>query len=249
MKIPHRTTMAATEHFRHRLLVPLTLTLWLAPACGDEPCDLRVSQPSLSLQDARGNQLPQASIAVTWKGVEGHVVTFRFTCGLPAEPTSGNAETCAFTIDYVREPGRYGAGTLALRIDAPGLVPLDKEYSRTVDGCDVAPKIAEVLTLADDTDVGAICGAMCTVEIQCDPDAGWTVEECTSVCEEDLAISGDEADACRPAFAAMYACIGELSCPEYAAFVADESNPCLVAEQHVATCEAQGPSPAVEPSP
>lgn len=240
--------MPVPEQFLYRSLAPLALALWLAPACGEEPCNLGLSFPYFSLQDARGNLLPQATIAVTWTGEDAHVVQFELTCGVPAEPASGDADTCSFTLDYAREPGKYGAGTLSLRIEAPGLEPLDEEYSRTVKGCDVVPDIAEVLTLADAPDVHGLCAAMCAVEIECDPDAGWTAEECASTCEADLAISGDEADACRPAFAAMYACIGGLSCPDHSAFVAGEPSPCSVAEQHVAACEAQGPSPGVEPS-
>jgi hypothetical protein len=246
MKIP---PMPVPERSVYCSLAPLALALWLAPACGEEPCNLGLSLTHFSVQDARGNLLPQANIAVTWTGEDGHEVQFELTCGVPAEPASGDADTCSFTLNYAREPGKYGAGTLSLRIEAPGLVPLEEAYSRTMQGCDVVPDIVEALTLKDAPDVHGLCAARCAVELQCDPDAGWTAEECASTCEADLAISGGEADACRPAFAAMYACIGELSCADYSAFVAGESSPCSVAEQHVAACEAQGPTPGLAPSP
>ncbi|MCY1070516.1 hypothetical protein OV090_37590 [Nannocystis sp. RBIL2] len=231
-------------------LWPLALVFRLMPACGEEPCDLRASMPNIALQDARGNLVPQATIAVTWTGEDKHVVEFEFSCGLPATPESGDADTCSFTVDYGREPGRYGAGTLALRIDAPGLVPLEKEYSRTVNGCEVEPQINEFLTLADESDVSALCTSMCMVDVQCDLDSGWTAEECTSACEGDLELAGDAAaDRCRPAFAALHACTGELSCAEYLAFLAGEPNPCSAVEEQVATCEEQSPSQGVEPSP
>ncbi|MDC0668612.1 hypothetical protein [Nannocystis radixulma] len=233
----------------HPLRLRLALVLGLAPACGEQPCDLGVSLPTLILQDIRGNLLPQATIAVTWTGEDEHVVDFELSCGIPAEPQSGNADTCIVTVNYGREPGRYGAGTLALRIEAPGFVPLEKEYSRTVNGCEVEPEINETLTLADEPDVNALCAAMCMVNTECDPDSGWTVEECTSFCEGDLLLAGDASDKCRPAFAALHACTGALSCAEYSAFVAGEPNPCSVAEEHVSTCEGQGSSPGTEPSP
>lgn len=219
----------------------LALGLWLAPACQDEPCDLRVALPNIALEDPRGNLLPQATVAVTWTGDDAHVVKFVLTCGIPAEPTSGDSDTCAFTVDYAREPGNYGAGTLGLRIEAPGSVPLEKEYIRTVDGCEVGPEINEVVTVADDPDVSDLCAAMCAVDTQCIADAGWTAEECADGCVGDLAAGGD-GDACRPAYAALYACLGGLSCPDYSAFVAGAASPCTVAEQHVSSCEADGPS-------
>ncbi|MCY0994566.1 hypothetical protein OV203_46005 [Nannocystis sp. ILAH1] len=143
-----------------RSLAPLALALWFAPACREEPCDLRLSFPHFSLQDASGNLLPQANIAVTWTGEDAHVVQFELTCGFPAEPASGDADACSFTLHYAREPRNYGAGTLWVRIEAPGLEPREEEYSRAVKGCDVVPDIVEVLTLADAPDVQGLCAAM-----------------------------------------------------------------------------------------
>lgn len=86
-----------------------------------------------------------------------------------------------------------------------------------------------------DLDPEAACAAHCRNDVECDPEAEWTEEECFGYCVRD---SRD--GPCSDEYVALWTCIGELSCEEYLEWAYGgplDRYPCRDKETEIDACE------------
>lgn len=231
-----RTTMNVAEDFltglrRWRGGCPaLALLVSASSGCGAE-CPLN-SVPALSvrLESVEGRVVAAASISYEFAGDE-HGPLSCYNGG--ARDDGAPFFECAALDLYVLEAGANGA--LVLDVISPGFKPSSTTHQIKSDGC--SPMTEDVTVVLEWLPLEQICDAYCSTVFSCEDDLPWPdTPTCIADCVDDVA--DPPPDVCVPLYRELYACVGGLSCGEYAAYQEKEvGHACASALDAIDACE------------